>query len=163
MRIRVLVLCLIGSFAPPAVAAAQDGFAPIFDGKTLDGWDGNSDHWKVEDGCITGVNSAEAPAKGNTFCIWRGGDVGDFEITLEYKIVGNNSGIQDRSVENKTKWSVGGYLADMEAGDTFSGILYGEGFGGILANRGQKTVVRAGADGKPVVDVVGSVGESKEI
>ncbi len=163
MRIRGLIWCLIGVFAIPAVAAAQDGFAAIFDGKTLDGWDGDPDHWKIEDGCITGVNSAENPAKGNTFCIWRGGDVGDFEIKLEYKLVGNNSGIQYRSVENKTRWSVGGYQADMEAGDTYSGILYGEGFGGILANRGQKTVVRAGADGKQVVDVVGSVGDSKEI
>ena len=163
MRIRGLVWCLIGTFALPVVAAAQDGFAPIFDGKTLDGWDGDPDHWKVEDGCITGVNTAEKPTKGNTFCIWRGGDVGDFEIMLEYKLVGNNSGIQYRSVENKTRWSVSGYQADMEAGDTYSGILYGEGFGGILANRGQKTVVREGPDGKQVVEVVGTVGDSKEI
>jgi type 1 glutamine amidotransferase len=163
MRIRSLVWCLIGTFALPVVASAQDGFAPIFDGKTLDGWDGDPAHWKIEDGCITGVDTAEKPLKANTFCIWRGGDVGDFEIVLEYKLIGNNSGIQYRSVENKTKWSVNGYQGDMEAGDTYSGIMYGEGFGGILANRGQKTVVRTGKDGKQVIDVVGSVGDSKEI
>ncbi len=57
---------------------------------------------------------------------------------------------------------MGGYQGDFEAGDTYSGILYGERFRGILANRGQKTeLVRK--DGKFEVKVVGSVGESAEI
>jgi len=30
--------------------SAQDGFKPIFDGKTLAGWDGNPELWSVEDG-----------------------------------------------------------------------------------------------------------------
>jgi type 1 glutamine amidotransferase len=54
---------------------------------------------------------------------------------------------------------VGGYQGDFEAGETYSGILYGERFRGILANRGQKTII--GENGKP--QVVGSVGESQEI
>ncbi len=57
---------------------------------------------------------------------------------------------------------MGGYQADFEAGKTYSGILYEERMDGILAQRGQKTVVKT-MDGKTKVEVVGSVGDSKEI
>jgi hypothetical protein len=143
-----------------ASASADDGWETIFDGKTLEHWDGNPDFWSVRDGAITGQTTAENPTKGNTFIIWRGGEVGDFELKLQYKIVGGNSGIQYRSFEVEgQKWVIGGYQGDFEAGKTYSGILYGERFRGILANRGQKTVI--GEDGKP--KVVGSVGNSDEI
>src|SRR4051794_914601 len=54
--------------------SAQDGWESIFDGKTLDKWDGNPDFWRVEDGAITGETTADKPTKGNTFIIWRGGE-----------------------------------------------------------------------------------------
>jgi hypothetical protein len=143
-----------------SAASAEDGWESLFDGKTLKNWDGNPAFWSVKDGAITGQTTKENPTKGNTFIIYRGGDIGDFELKLQYKIVGGNSGIQYRSFEVKdNKWVVGGYQGDFEAGDTYSGILYGERFRGILANRGQKTVI--GENGKP--KVVGSVGDTKEI
>jgi putative membrane-bound dehydrogenase-like protein len=150
--------------ATVALAADDEGFEPIFDGKSLEGWDGNPDFWSVKDGAITGQTTKEKPAKGNTFIIWRKGEVGDFELKCQYKIIGHNSGIQYRSFEvPNEKWVVGGYQADFEAGDTYSGINYGERFRGILANRGQKTVVKRGDDGNVKVEVVGTVGDSAEI
>ncbi|MEZ6090038.1 MAG: family 16 glycoside hydrolase [Pirellulaceae bacterium] len=146
-------------------AASDDGFVSLFDGKTLENWDGNPDFWSVQDGLITGQTTAEIPTKGNTFLIYRGGEFSDFELQFEYKLIGGNSGVQYRSFEvdpEKNKWVIGGYQADFESGDTYSGILYGEKFRGILANRGQKTVLERN-DGKFKVNVVGSVGESKEI
>lgn len=144
-----------GALLVSVAAGADDGFKPIFDGKTLNGWDGDPQFWRVEDGAITGQTTAEKPTKGNTFIIWRQGDVDDFELTLEYRIINGNSGIQYRSFELPgQKWVIGGYQADFEAGDTFSGINYGEHFRGILAERGQKTVI--GEDHKPkVVDQFG--------
>jgi type 1 glutamine amidotransferase len=140
--------------------AAQDGFEPIFDGKSLEGWDGDPKFWRVEDGAITGQTTAENPTKGNTFIVWRRGEVADFEMKVEYRIVGGNSGVQYRSFEvPDQKWVIGGYQADLEAGDTWSGTLYGERFRGILAARGQKTVI--GEDGKP--KETGKTGESKEL
>ena len=154
------LICLI--LATPQFLQAEDkGFQPIFDGKTLKNWDGDPRFWSVKDGAITGITTKDNPTQGNTFIIWRGGEPGDFELKLQYKIIGHNSGIQYRSfpVKGADKWRIGGYQADMEAGDKYSGILYGEKFRGILALRGEKTVI--GKNHKP--KVVGSVGDTDEI
>jgi type 1 glutamine amidotransferase len=159
-------MALAGLGSPSSMAQAADddeGFKPIFDGKSLEGWDGNPKFWSVEDGTITGQTTKENPTAANTFLIWRSGELDDFELKLEYKIVGGNSGIQYRSFEvPNDKWVVGGYQADIDSGDTYSGINYGERFRGILARRGEKTVVKK-TGGKVNVEVVGSVGDSKEI
>ncbi|MDB6072050.1 MAG: hypothetical protein JWL81_3221 [Verrucomicrobiales bacterium] len=140
---------------PLAPLRAQEPM-PLFNGKNLDGWDGDSRFWKVEDGCITGQTTAEVPTEANTFLIWNQGEVDDFEFTAEYKIEGGNSGIQVRSFRLPDRpWGIGGYQADFEFGDRYSGIIYGENFRGILADRGQKTTI--GEDHKPTV--TGNTGE----
>ncbi len=148
----LLAACAGGNDQPPARA--------LFDGRTLDGWKGSS-HWSVEDGAITGRSTKEAPLKANTFLVWQGGEVGDFELTFRYRIVGGNSGVQYRSrLTDPAQFAVGGYQADFEAGKTYSGILYEERGRGILANRGQATVWRTGAK-KP--EVTATLGKSDEI
>jgi type 1 glutamine amidotransferase len=166
MRVRSIVLasCLGFCFlaARPALPAEEEGFKPIFDGKSLSGWDGDPRFWKVDGEAIVGQTTAENPTQGNTFIIWRRGEVDDFDLRLEFKITGGNSGIQVRSFENPAewgKWVIGGYQADIEAGDRFTGIIYGERYRGVLADRGQKTVI--GPDHKPRVE--GSVGDPDEI
>ena len=137
---KIVILLGLAAFAFVGRAvAAEKGFESIFDGKTLDGWDGNPKFWSVEDGAITGKTTKENPTKGNTFIIWNGGKTGDFDLRLDYKIVGGNSGIQYRSfnLKNKAdKWRVGGYQADIDSSPTFSGICYGEAFRGILSFSG---------------------------
>jgi len=144
--------------------SAQDGFKPLFDGKTLAGWDGNPELWSVEDGCITGRTTKEKPTKGNTFLVYKD-EVADFELTFKYKIIGGNSGVQYRSkLTDEKAFVVAGYQADFEAGKTYSGILYEEKGRGILAQRGQKTVIKEGAaPNKPKIEVAGEVGKSAEI
>ena len=146
----------------PALAADDTGFVPIFNGKTLDGWDGDPSWWQVEDGAITGRTSAEKPIKVNTFLVWRQGEVDDFELRFEYRIEGGNSGVQYRSFENKKEWGrwvVGGYQADIDAADAYTGSLYGERYRGMLATRGEKTVI--GDDHKP--KVVGQIGDREQL
>ena len=143
---------------PPVVAAdVEAGFKSIFNGKDLDGWDGNPKFWSVQDGAITGITTTENPTSGNTFLIYRPNPVDDFVLRLDYKIVGGNSGIQYRSKE-ADKWVIGGYQADFEAGDGYSGILYEERGRGILATRGQKVVIDEA--GKKTEQ---QVGDAKEI
>ena len=141
---------LVFAFAGQALAAdAGKGFKSIFDGKTLKGWNGDPKFWSVQDGAITGKTTKENPTKGNTFIIWEG-KTGNFDLRLDYKIIGGNSGIQYRSfkADGPDEWRIGGYQADFEAGDTFSGICYGERFRGILSLRGKKTILTVGDDGK---------------
>jgi hypothetical protein len=133
--------------AGSSLAADEAGFKPIFNGKDLTGWDGNTQLWSARDGAIIGRTTAEKPISGNTFLIWKG-TVSDFELRCSFKIIPNNdkgfanSGIQYRSkVLDKDGWVVGGYQADMEAGDTYTGILYEERMTrAIMAARGEKVV-----------------------
>jgi hypothetical protein len=148
------------------------GETQIFNGKDLTGWKGQSEFWSVKDGAITGQTTKEVPVKENTFLIWDG-EVGDFELQFKYKVIDangeskgfGNSGMQYRSKVVKPEYSVvSGYQADFEVGTTFSGILYEEKGRGILAQRGQKVVIREGdAPNKPKIDVTGEVGKSEEI
>ncbi len=52
-KLTMLVLCVL--FIPGSQSLAADGFVPLFDGQTLDGWTplpGGT--WKVSDGAIVG-------------------------------------------------------------------------------------------------------------
>ena len=154
----VLACCMVNSAR--AADEKEAGFESIFDGKTLEGWDGNPKFWSVRDGAITGQTTPDNPTKGNTFIIWRKGVVDDCELRLEFKMIGGNSGIQYRSFEvEKQKWVVGGYQGDMDAANQYTGMLYGERFRGILAKPGEKVVIQEG--GKP--ETVGSVGDADKI
>src|SRR5262245_18299085 len=86
------------------------------------------------------------------------GKVGDFRITLQYKIEGSNSGLQYRSkVMYSAKWIVGEYQGDIDATNRYTGILYEERGRGILAERGQSVTI--GADGKKAVEKPGDAAE----
>jgi hypothetical protein len=156
-----LIAPLFALVALCACVTAED--KQLFNGKDLTGWKG-LDFWTVEDGCITGRTTKEKPTKGNTFLVWEG-EVADFELTFQYKIVGGNSGVQYRSkLLDPKAFVIAGYQGDFEAGKTYSGILYEERGRGILAQRGQKVVIKEGTDPKkPKIEVTGSVGKSDEI
>jgi uncharacterized protein (TIGR03067 family) len=157
------------------VAAAEPGFESLFNGRDLTGWQGNPKLWSVRDGAITGVTGTDPDTKisHNTFLVWTNGEVADFELRLSYRIEKGNSGIQYRSkVTEQGKFGpiVAGYQADFEAGKTYSGILYEERGRGILAQRGEKTVIREVEEEKngkkqkrAKVEKAGSVGESAAI
>jgi len=159
MKLRTSLLALL---ALASTALAED--KNLFNGKDLTGWKG-LDFWSVEDGCITGRTTKEKPTKGNTFLVYKD-EVADFELTFKYKIIGGNSGVQYRSkLTDEKAFVVAGYQADFEAGKTHSGILYEERGRGILAQRGQKVVIKEGATpNKPKIEVAEKgVGKSAEI
>ena len=157
------IICLLAICFTAANTAigAEKGFESLFDGKTLNGWDGDPKFWSVEDGAITGQTTKDNPTKTNTFVIHKGKPVEDFILRFDYRVRNHNSGVQYRSWREKD-WVVGGYQGDMVV-DTeqapWSGILYEERGRGILAKRGEKVVI--GANHKP--KVVGSLGDAKEL
>ncbi|MCX7871886.1 MAG: DUF1080 domain-containing protein [Verrucomicrobiae bacterium] len=161
----LLLLCLV------CITQAQSDekdFTSLFNGKDLTGWKGGADLWSVRDGAITGETKSDTKLTHNTFLVYTNKEFSNFELRLSYKIVGGNSGIQYRSKyveDGKFGPIVGGYQADIEAGKTYSGILYEERGRGILANRGEKVVIKTDPSNpsKFVREKTGELGKSEEI
>src|SRR6188768_7941 len=88
---------LVAALASPVQVGDEPAARELFDGRTLAGWDGDSRYWSVEDGCIVGRSTAERPLARSTWLVWKGGELRDFELECEFRIVGGNSGLQFRS------------------------------------------------------------------
>lgn len=151
---------------PEPLSGDEEGFAPILDGKTLNGWEGDPKYWRVEDGALTGEVTPETLLKSNTFIIWRGGAPKDFELKADYRITaGGNSGINYRSivvpdaVTPANRFAMRGYQADIDGKNVYTGQNYEEKGRLFLATRGQVTKVVAGR--KPIL--VASLGDAKEL
>ena len=79
-----------------ATAFAEEGFAPLFNGKDLTGWEQHSGkaEYRVEDGAVVGKTVL---GTGNSFLCTKE-QYGDFVLEFEFKVAKNmNSGVQFRS------------------------------------------------------------------
>ncbi|MBK9167523.1 MAG: DUF1080 domain-containing protein [Bryobacterales bacterium] len=128
MRAALLALTLL--FAVQG-GWAQDGFRPLFNGKNLDGWDGDPRLWSVRDGMIVGSTEG-VTLETNSFLITRE-SFGDFVLRAKVKLRNHNSGIQFRS-EALPNWVVAGYQADMAENNYWGSIYDEKGTRGILVN-----------------------------
>jgi hypothetical protein len=151
-----LVAALLALSAPAWTAETEAGFTSMFNGKDLSGWEGKPGWWRVEEGMITSESTKEKPCPSAHYLMWRGGKPGDFELRLEYRLVGGNSGIQFRSRE-LPNWDTSGYQADIEDGDQWTGCLFEHTRGGV-SMRGQKVVIDK--EGKKQIT---SIGDPKEL
>jgi len=135
------ILFLAGESRVNAMPISDENFKPIFDGQTLDGWQGEDHLWRVENGVIIGETTVEAPITSNRFLVWKQGEVDDFIFRCQYRVSGSpqaNSGVQFRS-QMADDGRMKGYQADIDASGTYTGILYSELTGrGILCQRGQQ-------------------------
>ena len=113
----------------------------LFDGKTLDQWQGTPGIWSIEDGALTAsIEEGENLSK-NEFLYWKD-EVADFDLKLEYRISGptSNSGIQIRSKKNPDNHAAG-YQADLDAGSVWLGRIYDEHGRGLIGERGTLTKI----------------------
>jgi hypothetical protein len=137
---RVLLLGFIAGL----LLAQDPGFRPLFDGKTLAGWDGDPRLWSVRDGVIVGSTEGVS-LDDNSFLISRD-KFSDFVLRTEVKLRNHNSGIQFRS-EALPNWVVRGLQADMAEGNWWGSIYDEKGTRGTIVNgwKGKaEKVVRAG-------------------
>lgn len=168
-RIVVLagVLFLLGraqiteSSARQTASTDETGFERIFDGKTLNGWEGDPKYWRVEGGALVGEITPETIVKQNTFIIWRGGVTRGFELKVEYRISARgNSGINYRSTEVPgQRFAMRGYQADIDGEQRYTGQNYEERGRTFLARRGETVQIAEGK--KPVV--IASLGKPEEL
>lgn len=133
---------------PSAIDGDEPGFTPIFDGVTLNGWEGDLTYWRAENGALVGEITPETVLKSNTFIIWRGGRPRDFELKLDYRITPDgNSGINYRStvvpdpVTPANRFAMRGYQFDLDGRKRYPGNNYEEKGRLFLAVRGQVTRV----------------------
>lgn len=143
-------LLLVAAVLAPLALFAQEK-AKLFNGKDLSGWNGDPRLWSVVDGVLVGeTDDAGKKVEKNTFLIWKGGEVGDFDFEMTARAKGNNSGVQYRSrIIDAETWSVGGYQMDMHPKQEYLAMLYEEKGRGISCQRGQKVVLEK--DAKPKV------------
>lgn len=135
---------LLSSLALLHPTFAQDGFLPLFNGRDLTGWEGDPKLWKVENGAIVGLCTGPDSPELNTFLIWRGGTVQDFELRATVRILGdNNSGIQYRSkpLPENGPWAITGYQCDIHPAAQHNGMTYEEKGRGIFGLNGQSVVL----------------------
>ena len=143
-----------GSFAEDKAkaeipAAGADGWISLFNGKDLTGWEGLEGYWSVVDGAIQCSETTENSKQTDLILLCSKDQpekFADFEIHYRFKWVtpGGNSGLQIRGkIDNPEMFHVGGYQADIDAGNGYTGIIYDEGGvaggRGIMSNRGEKT------------------------
>ena len=128
-----LIVCMLGC---SLLKKGGDGAAvSLFDGKTLTGWDGDRNWFRVEDGCIV-AGSLEKEIPHNMFlCTTKEYD--DFELKLEIKIMGpgDNSGIQFRSRRIPGGPEVSGYQADAGGPIGDFGVVWGSLYDEARRNR----------------------------
>lgn len=119
-----LFVALLALLPCPARSADEPGFAPLFDGKSLDGWEGNLKSFRVEDGAIIGGTLKEKIPR-NEFLATKK-EFADFELRLKFKVVGQgaNAGVQIRSRRIPDHHEMIGYQADL--GEGWYGALYDE-------------------------------------
>ncbi len=132
LRLKALLLLVVITAAGcSSNQCSQEGVqVSLFDGKTFNGWEGDMNWFRIEDGAIVaGTLEKEIPY--NEFlCTTK--EYNDFELRLEARLIGEgaNAGIQFRSRRVPGETEVSGYQADMggESGeyDVVWGSLYDE-------------------------------------
>ena len=167
----------------PINFADHTGYTSLFDGKTLAGWDGQPDLWKVEDGVIVGETKPEMFPPytfPNTFLIYRGVEAKDFDLKLEIKVEkGGGSGIQYRSSVGlppgvgpgkgtpgrDPRWAMVGPQADFwypvdAKAKQYSGQLYSQNTSrGIIVWRGQVVESQKGK----IPQLAGTIGDRDKL
>jgi hypothetical protein len=139
-----LVWCLLALPLAAGVAAAEEGFEPLFDGRTLEGWEGDRSIFRVADGAIVGGTLDERIQRNEFLCTTR--EFGDFELRLKFKVLGQgaNAGVQFRSRRIPNHHEVRGYQADL--GDGWWGSLYDESRRNKILAAADKTIITEALD-----------------
>jgi len=122
-----LLTSVSGCATSPCCATDDEGFTAIFDGESLDGWAGENEWFRVEDGAIVG-GSLERDVSATSFLATTG-EYYNFELRYQLMIKGTreraNGGVQFRSQRNDEGVGAIGYQAD--AGQVYWGLIYDEG------------------------------------
>jgi len=130
-------------------------FYSIFNGKNLEGWNGDKTYWSVKDGILIGEVTPETILKRNSFVIYEKEQPENFELKLEYRIsTSGNSGVNYRSEKIKNKpFSLRGYQSDIDGKNKYTGQNYEEKKRTTLAYIGEKVIIKEMPDSIPLSNI----------
>jgi hypothetical protein len=125
-----LSVCMMTALLTPLTMVAAEEkksdatTTAIFDGKTLEGWDGDTSVFRVEQESIIGGQLKDKIP--HNFFLSSKEEYSDFELTLEFRLIGEgtNAGVQLRSKRIPDHHEMIGYQADL--GQNYWGALYDE-------------------------------------
>jgi hypothetical protein len=135
-----LWVCFLGTGISAVAQYTINGYQELFDGASLKGWKGDTALWYVKDSAIVGEIKPGKELTRNSFIIWQGDNLKDFELIAEYKVSEKgNSGFNYRSEEvPEQPFAMRGYQADIDGAKKYTGQNYEELGRKILAFPGQK-------------------------
>ena len=148
--LRSWLVCVLSVILATSVVSARGQGAqkakavPLFDGKTLDGWEGDLKIFRVQDGAIVAGTLDSKIVRNEFLCTTR--TFGDFELRLKFKLLGGdsaNAGVQFRTKRIPNNHEVAGYQADM-----------GVGWWGALYDESRRNKVLIGPDQAKMKDVI---------
>lgn len=125
--------------APIRAPATSGGTAgePLFDGRTLTGFEGDPSIWSAIDGHIVG-STLDRPEGRRSSLIWTGGEVDDFELAFECKLEGDGGAALRYRCRRRNDAPLGiGYECSLQRRPEFFGRLYERGGRGIIGRRGE--------------------------
>ena len=125
MHWATMLLSLVMATATAPTAVAEEGFAPLFDGQSFQGWEGNLKWFRIEDGAIVAGTLEQTIPRNEFLCTTKG--FSNFELRLKFKLRGKdkvNAGVQIRSRRIPNHHEMIGYQADL--GENWYGCLYDE-------------------------------------
>lgn len=152
-------LCPATLFATALLGGAE--FAPIFDGKSLDGWTGDRACWRVENGAIVGETRPAQPSSADTQLWWQGAPQQDFELKFEFKVRNHIGAVLFRSQPaTKANSPLTGYQAGLAADAGLNGTLRRVDQADLVASAGES--VQFGQQPKPRT-LLAQVGVGEEL
>ncbi|WP_299059453.1 DUF1080 domain-containing protein [uncultured Polaribacter sp.] len=130
-------------------------FYSIFNGKNLEGWNGDKTYWSVKDGILIGEVTPETILKRNSFVIYEKEQPENFELKLDYRIsTSGNSGVNYRSEKIKNKaFALRGYQSDIDGKNKYTGQNYEEKKRTTLAYIGEEVVINNMPDSIPLSNI----------
>jgi hypothetical protein len=108
MKTSISLLSLVLTSSILTATAADDGWGPLFDGKTLNGWKASeaTNSWSVEDGAIV----ANAKNRSHLFYVGDGRPFKNFEFKADVMTKpGSNGGIYFHTKFQETGWPKHGF------------------------------------------------------
>ena len=146
-----IVFCLSSCKNKNASLANENTFQSIFNGRDLEGWSGDPNYWRVENGILIGEVTPKTILKRNSFIIYEKEQPENFELKLEYRITNyGNSGINYRSevIDNVT-FALRGYQCDIDGKNKYTGHNYEEKKRTTLAYYGESVTIPQMPDSIP--------------